>query len=88
MMVPCFHAVAGCVPGPVSLFPFLRFLLDHLLLNYSYRPGNGFESRREISRLTDEQAQSIARENGEKIRNWLNEAMDAARTLAHVNGRV
>ena len=28
------------------------------------------QSRREIGRMADEQAQGIARESGEKIRNW------------------
>ncbi|MDR2633234.1 MAG: cache domain-containing protein, partial [Treponema sp.] len=41
-------------------------------------------SRREISRLAEEQAQSAARENSEKIRNWLEDYIVAARTLARV----
>ncbi|MDR2398487.1 MAG: methyl-accepting chemotaxis protein [Spirochaetaceae bacterium] len=42
------------------------------------------QAQGEISRLADEQARSVTRENGEKIRNWLEEYMGAARTLAHV----
>ncbi|MDR2446760.1 MAG: methyl-accepting chemotaxis protein [Treponema sp.] len=41
-------------------------------------------SRREISRLADEQAKSIAIQSGEKIRNWFGEYADAARTLSRI----
>ncbi|MDR1030395.1 MAG: methyl-accepting chemotaxis protein, partial [Treponema sp.] len=41
-------------------------------------------SQREISRLAEEKAQSVAQESSEKIKNWLVEYMDAARTLARV----
>jgi methyl-accepting chemotaxis protein len=41
-------------------------------------------SQREISRLADEQAQSVARENSEKIRNWIGEYLDTARDLAQI----
>ncbi|MDR2246611.1 MAG: methyl-accepting chemotaxis protein [Treponema sp.] len=40
-------------------------------------------SQREISRLAEEEAQSIARESSEEIRNWINEYIDMARTLAY-----
>ncbi|MDR2417674.1 MAG: methyl-accepting chemotaxis protein [Treponema sp.] len=43
-----------------------------------------FQSQREISRLVDEQANSLAAQTGEKIRNWFGEYMDAARSLAQV----
>jgi methyl-accepting chemotaxis protein len=43
-----------------------------------------FQSRREIIRLVDEGANSIARESGEKIQNWLGEYMDMSRTLAQI----
>ncbi|MDR2808215.1 MAG: cache domain-containing protein, partial [Spirochaetaceae bacterium] len=43
-----------------------------------------FQSQREIVRLADEQAQSIATQSTEQIRNWLNEYMDIARTLAMI----
>jgi methyl-accepting chemotaxis protein len=42
------------------------------------------ESQREISRLADEQAHSLAVQTGEEIRNWINEYMDAVRTIAQV----
>ena len=42
------------------------------------------QSRQEITRLAEEQAQSVARENSEKIRNWLGVYMDMSRTLAQV----
>jgi methyl-accepting chemotaxis protein len=41
-----------------------------------------FESRREISRLAEDQARGIAVQSGEKIKSWLGEYMSAARTLA------
>jgi methyl-accepting chemotaxis protein len=41
-----------------------------------------FESRREISRLAEEDARGIAVQSSEKIKNWLGEYMSAARTLA------
>jgi methyl-accepting chemotaxis protein len=41
-------------------------------------------SQREIGRLADEQAQSIAREGSEQIQNWLAEYLVAARTLARI----
>jgi methyl-accepting chemotaxis protein len=41
-------------------------------------------SQQEISRLADEQAQSVARENSEKIQIWLEEYMDMSRTLAQI----
>jgi methyl-accepting chemotaxis protein len=43
-----------------------------------------FQSQREITRLVDEGANSIARENGEKIQNWFGEYMDMSRTLAQI----
>jgi methyl-accepting chemotaxis protein len=43
-----------------------------------------FESQREISRLADEQANSIAIQSSEKIQNWFDEYMDTVRTLAQV----
>jgi methyl-accepting chemotaxis protein len=43
-----------------------------------------FQSQREITRLVDEGANSIARESGEKIQNWLGEYMDMSRTLAQI----
>jgi methyl-accepting chemotaxis protein len=42
------------------------------------------QSQREISRLTDEQANSITRENGEKLSKWFEEYIGAARTLAEI----
>ena len=42
------------------------------------------ESSREITRLVDEQAQSIAVQSSEKIKSWLNEYIDSIRTLTHV----
>jgi CRISPR/Cas system CMR-associated protein Cmr5 small subunit len=42
------------------------------------------QSRREISRMADEQAQSIARESGEKIKNWFEGYIGAARNLAQI----
>jgi methyl-accepting chemotaxis protein len=42
------------------------------------------ESRREISRLADEQAQSIAGENGEKISKWFESYIGATRNLAQI----
>jgi methyl-accepting chemotaxis protein len=44
------------------------------------------QSRQEISRLADEEAQSIARENGEKIGKWFERYIGAARALAHIYG--
>jgi methyl-accepting chemotaxis protein len=41
-------------------------------------------SQREIIRLADEEAQSIARENSEKIQGWIEEYMDMSRTLAQI----
>jgi methyl-accepting chemotaxis protein len=43
-----------------------------------------FQSQREITRLVDEEANSIAVQSGEKIRNWLGEYMDMSRTLAQI----
>ena len=42
------------------------------------------QSQQEISRLAEEEAESIARESSEKIRSWFEEYMGAARTLAHI----
>ncbi|MDR0723153.1 MAG: methyl-accepting chemotaxis protein [Treponema sp.] len=42
------------------------------------------ESRREITRLADEQANSIAIQSSEKIKNWFGESMDVARILANI----
>ena len=42
------------------------------------------ESRREIIRLVDEEAASIARENGERISKWFEGYLGLARTLATV----
>ncbi|MDR0584753.1 MAG: methyl-accepting chemotaxis protein [Treponema sp.] len=42
------------------------------------------QSRREIGRMADEQAQSIARESGEKIRNWFEVYIGATRNLAQI----
>jgi methyl-accepting chemotaxis protein len=41
-------------------------------------------SQKEISRLADEQSQSIARESGEKITTWFNEYVDIVRVLAQI----
>jgi methyl-accepting chemotaxis protein len=41
-------------------------------------------SQREISRLVDEEAASIARESGEKISKWLNGYMSVARNMGHI----
>jgi hypothetical protein len=41
-------------------------------------------SQREIGRLAGEQAQSIAREDGEKISKWFEEYIGATRTLAQI----
>jgi methyl-accepting chemotaxis protein len=41
-------------------------------------------AQREISRLSDEQARTLAAEGGENIRNWFNTYMDISRTLAEV----
>jgi methyl-accepting chemotaxis protein len=41
-------------------------------------------SQKEISRLADEQALSLAEKGGEQIKNWFVEYMDTARTLAQV----
>ena len=40
------------------------------------------QSQQEINRLAKEQAQTIARENSEKIRNWLGKYMDVSQTIA------
>jgi methyl-accepting chemotaxis protein len=43
-----------------------------------------YQSRREISRLSESEAYSIARESSEEIRNWLDEYMDMSRTLSQI----
>jgi methyl-accepting chemotaxis protein len=43
-----------------------------------------FQSRREISRLADEQARSIAARSGEEIKNWFDEYMNAVRAIARI----
>jgi methyl-accepting chemotaxis protein len=43
-----------------------------------------FQSRREISRLADGQARSIADQSSEKIKNWFAEYMNAVRTTAKI----
>ncbi|MDR2793580.1 MAG: methyl-accepting chemotaxis protein [Treponema sp.] len=43
-----------------------------------------FQSRQEISRLADEEAQSIAAQSGEQISKWFEQYMAAIRTLAQV----
>ena len=40
------------------------------------------QSQQEINRLAKEQAQTIDRENSEKIRNWLGKYMDVSQTIA------
>ena len=42
------------------------------------------QSRREISRLADEEASSIARENGEKISKWFESHISATRNVAQI----
>ncbi|MDR2537175.1 MAG: methyl-accepting chemotaxis protein [Treponema sp.] len=42
------------------------------------------ESQQEITRLAEGQARSIARESSEKIKNWFEEYMGAARAFAHI----
>jgi methyl-accepting chemotaxis protein len=41
-----------------------------------------FESRREISRLADEQARTIAIRSSDEIKNWFDEYMNAVKTIA------
>jgi methyl-accepting chemotaxis protein len=41
-------------------------------------------SQREIGRLVDEEAYSLAVQTGDEIRNWFNQSMDVARTLAGI----
>ncbi|MDR0722653.1 MAG: methyl-accepting chemotaxis protein [Treponema sp.] len=43
-----------------------------------------FQSQQEITHLVDEEAQSLAIQSSEKIKNWFGEYMDAARTLANI----
>ena len=42
------------------------------------------QSQREVTRLVDEQAYSIAAQNSEKIHSWFGEYIDAARTLGQI----
>ncbi|MDR2398365.1 MAG: methyl-accepting chemotaxis protein, partial [Spirochaetaceae bacterium] len=43
-----------------------------------------FESQREISRLADEQANSMAIRSSEEIKNWFASYVETARSLAHI----